>query len=315
MPVDPIVQKILDQANASPPPDNSHLPLAEQRRIASEAMVRIFRALRGPGAELERVEDRSIAGPHGTIPVRVYTPGAAGPLPALVYFHGGAWWLGDLEQPDAECRDLAAGAGCVVVSVDYRLAPEHKFPVPLDDCYAATCWVAGHAAELGVDPARLAVGGGSAGANLAAAVALKARDRAGPALVFQLLEIPPTDPRLNTPSVRENGEGYLLTREGMERGWGHYLRSEEDAKNPYAAPAYAPNLSGLPAALVITCEYDPLRDEGEEYARRLLAAGVPTTLTRYDGMIHGSETFTKILPQARGCRAQKVSALRAVFGS
>ena len=221
--------------------------------------------------------------------------------------------MGNIAMTEGECRHIVRDVGCVVVSVDYHLAPEHKFPIPLEDCYAATTWVVEHAAELTVDPERVAVGGGSAGGNLAAAVSLMARDRGGPKLLLQVLDVPATDSRMKTPSMEENAEGYMLTKEAMQQFWDYYLRGPDDARNPYASPAFAEDLSGLPPALVLTAEYDPLRDEGEEYGRRLQAAGVPATVSRYDGMIHGFTFFTKLVPAAREGRTEVVAALRRAF--
>jgi len=314
MPLDPVLQELVDHTNANPPPAGPALPVAEQRRLIHELIESTFTAFTEPGPELPDVHDEQVAGSHGAFGVRIYTPDAPEPHPALVYLHGGAWWLGDLAQVDAECRSLAHGASCVVVSVDYHLAPEHKFPIAVEDCYAALCWTAKNAERLRIDPRRIAVGGASAGGNLAACVALMARDRGGPALAFQLLDIPATDTRLDAPSMTENGSDYVLTRAGVEQGWGYYLRGTQDASNPYASPMHAESLTGLPPALVITCEYDPLRDEGEAYARRLEEAGVPTTCKRYDGLIHGALMFTKLLPQARACRDQKIAALAAALG-
>ena len=209
---------------------------------------------------------------------------------------------------EGECRHIARDVECVVVSVEYHLAPEHKFPIPVEDCYKATTWVVDHAVELAVDPERVAVGGGSAGGNLAAAVALMARDRGGPKLLLQVLDVPVTDSRMKTPSMDENAQGYLLTKEAMQQAWDLYLRGPDDARNPYASPAVTEDLSGLPPALVLTAEYDPLRDEGEEYGRRLQAAGVPATVSRYDGMIHGFTFLTKILSAAREGRAEVIAA-------
>jgi acetyl esterase len=317
MPVDPTIQVMLDAANAQEPMDMSTLSVVQQRAIADQAMQQYFVITVEPGPELPDVHDVQIPVDGGEIALRIYTPerSSDAPLPGLVYFHGGAWWLGDLDQTDAHCRFWARDAGCVVVSVDYRLAPEHKFPIPAEDCYAATVWAAEHVDELGVDPARIAVGGGSAGGNLAAAVTLMARDRGGPPIVFQILDIPVTDATMSQPSITENAEGYILTKAAMEQGWRHYLADPADGANPYASPLAATDLSGLPPALVSTAEYDPLRDEGEEYGRRLEAAGVPVTIRRWDGMVHGFEAFTKILPQARECRDWFSAALRDAFAS
>ena len=201
------------------------------------------------------------------------------------------------------------------MSVDYQLAPEHKFPAAADDCYAATAWAAANAAILNGDPRRLAVGGDSAGGNLSAVVSLMARDKSGPALVHQLMVYPVTEHRLDTPSYSENADGYLLTRDAMVWYWDHYLGDEGDGANPYASPMRAENLSGLPPALVITAEFDPLRDEGEEYAHRLHHAGVDTTCTRYDGMVHGFFGMPELMDKARQAIAEASSALREAFAS
>jgi acetyl esterase len=261
------------------------------------------------------VKDLEVPGPAGGIPVRVYRPSEESDLPVLVYLHGGGWAICSIETHDVTCRELANGAGCVVVSVEYRLAPEHRFPAAVEDCYAALGWVAGHAASLGGDPARLAVGGDSAGGNLAAVVALLARERGGPRLCHQLLVYPITDHAFDTTSYRENAEGPLLTRETMRGFWGLYLAREEDGRNPLASPLRAPDLAGLPSAHVITAEYDPLRDEGEAYAKRLAAAGVPVVQRRYDGMIHGFFGFTAQIDRAGEAVADAARELRRGFGA
>jgi acetyl esterase len=239
---------------------------------------------------IARSEDRTVPGPDGEIPVRVYTPdaatGASGPLPILVYYHGGGWVIGSIETHDNTCRALANLTPCIVVSVEYRLAPEFRFPAGLEDCYAATKWVAEHGAELGGDPTRLAVGGDSAGGNLAAAVSLAARDRGGPNIAYQLLIYPVTDSTNDTPSHREMGTGYGLTQDGMVYFWELYVSEPADATNPLAAVLHA-DLHGLPPAMVITAEFDPLRDEGDAYAEKLKAAGVQVEHVAYPGQIHG----------------------------
>ena len=281
MPLDPGLKLVLDQLAANPGPQLHELPVA-QARIFFDQMQ-----LPRPEVKVAAVEDRRLPGPAGEIPVRVYRPEGRAPLPALVYFHGGGWVIGSLETHDGSCRDLANRIGCVVVSVDYRLAPEARYPAAAEDCYAATKWVAGNAKALGVDAARLGIGGDSAGGNLAAVVALMARDRGGPALRHQLLIYPVTDADFSRASYRENAEGYLLTTKAMEWFWGHYVPDPARRQEPYAAPLRAKELSGLPPAFVLTAEYDPLRDEGEAYAKRLQQAGVKTRLQRYDGAIHG----------------------------
>jgi acetyl esterase len=264
--------------------------------------------------KLAEVEDRRIPGAAGEIGVRVYRPEGRAPLPALVYFHGGGWVIGSLETHDGACRELANRVGCVVVSVDYRLAPESRYPAAAEDCYAATKWVAGNAQALGVDPARIGIGGDSAGGNLTAVVALMARDRGGPALRHQLLIYPVTDADFGRPSYRENAEGYLLTTKAMEWFWGHYVPDPAQRAEPYAAPLRAKDLAGLPPAFVITAEYDPLRDEGEAYAKRLQQAGVPTRLQRYDGAIHGFFAMGLLSEVARTALADAVAEAKRALG-
>jgi acetyl esterase len=216
-----------------------------------------------------------------------------------VWFHGGGWVIGDLDSADGTARHLTVGAGCVTVSVDYRLAPETKFPGAADDCYAATVWAAQHAARLNGDPSRIALGGDSAGGNLAAAVSLMARDRGLPPLLFQLLVYPVTERDFDTDSYQRCADGYLLSCDSMKWYWDHYLSTPAAAANPYAAPMQAKDVRNLPAALVITAEYDPLCDEGEAYAQRLKDAGVPTTCSRYDGMIHGFFGMSAVLDKGK----------------
>jgi acetyl esterase/lipase len=251
------------------------------------------------------VEHRTV-GPG--VPVVVFRPDAPGPLPALLYAHGGGFVTGSANTDLASPAGLAADAGAVVVSVDYRLAPEQPFPAAFDDCWAALCWLAESAGELGVDPARLAVGGISAGAGIAAGVALAARDRGGPALVFQLLDIPVLDDRLATASMRTFPDTPLWTRGNAEHGWRHYLGGGE--ASPYAAPARAADVAGLPPAYVAVCEFDPLRDEGIEYAQRLLAAGVPVELHCFPGTFHGSAGAFPQAGVSRRMRAGLTDALR-----
>jgi acetyl esterase len=308
MPLDPQIRKVLDATIALNLPPTEQMTPAEARES-----MRLRTAALGPVQDVARVDERAIAVDHATIRVRLYYPSGRAPWAALVFFHGGGWVIGDLDTHDGICRALTNAAGCVVASVDYRLAPESKYPVAAEDAYAATRWIAGHAAELGLDARRLAVGGDSAGGNLAAVAALMARDRGGPPLAFQLLVYPVTVHRYDTPSYTENAEGYLLTREAMRWFWQHYVSRPEDGQQPYASPLLARDLRGLPPALVVTAEYDPLRDEGEAYARRLAEAGVPVTLTRYPGMIHGFFRMTLIVDKARALLDEAAAALRKVL--
>ncbi len=306
MPLDPQAQKVIEQIAALGfPPVHTVSP--EQARINAKARPR------AAGPEVARVEDRSIPGPGPAIPVRIYTPAGAGPFPILVWFHGGGWVVGDLDMADPTARHLSVGAGCVVVSVDYRLAPETKFPGAADDCYAATQWAARHAAQINGDSDRIAVGGDSAGGNLAAVVSLMARDRGGPALVFQLLVYPVTHCNYTTSSYQSYADGYLLSRDSMQWYWDHYLHMPADASNPYAAPLVTQDLGGLPPALVITAECDPLCDEGAAYARRLQAAGVLTTYSCYDGMIHGFFGMPAVLDKGKQAVADAATALQKAF--
>lgn len=264
--------------------------------------------------EVARVENRTFPGPAGDVPTRIYSPAGAGPHPALVFFHGGGWVLGDLDTVDGPCRALTNQAGCVVVSVDYRLAPEHKFPACLDDCAAAVRWVSQNAEALGIDGGRIAIGGDSAGGNLTATVALQNRDAGGPALCHQLLIYPVTDSRRNTPSYTTNGQGYFLSAAAMEWFWEQYLNDASEGENPLASPIRATDLSKLPPATVITAEFDPLRDEGEAYAEQLASAGVAVESRRWDGTIHGFFGMPDLLPKGKEAIAYAASRLRDSFG-
>lgn len=308
MPLDPQVQTLLEKLDASGIPPFHTLSVVKAR----QAMLDLFGRKQNP-LPVHRVEDRDIPGIAGTIPIRIYTPEGEGPFPVLVYFHGGGWVLGSMATHDPICRELTRAVGCVVVSVDYRLAPEHPFPVPLEDCYAAVCWVARHAANINGDAQRIAVGGDSAGGNLAAAVALTARDRGTPSLAYQLLIYPVTDYAFDTGSYQENGQGYFLTKDMMVWFWQHYLRHEDDGLNPQAAPLRAQHLYGLPSTLVLTAEFDPLRDEGEAYAERLQAAGVPVVYRCYQGMIHGFLGLTSMLDTAAQVMVETAATLRAAL--
>jgi acetyl esterase len=257
------------------------------------------------------IVDRTVPGVDGNeIPVRIYTPSLDGtPVPAVLHLHGGGFVVGDLDTEHAGAVAMADVLGAVVVSVDYRLAPEHPFPAPLEDCYSALCWLAGEAGALGADPGRIAVSGQSAGGGLAAGLALLARDRGGPALCFQVLGIPELDDRLATPSMVAFTDTPLWNRPAAERSWRYYLGDAAgDAPSPYAAPARAEDLAGLPLAYVSTSEYDPLRDEGIVYALRLLQAGVSVELHQFPGTFHGST----LIPSAvsRRQQAELLDALR-----
>lgn len=266
-----------------------------------------------PGAPVARVEDRLIPGPSGDIPVRLYFPSDQTPLPVLVWYHGGGWVLGTLDASDHTCRELANTAGCIVVSVDYRLAPEYRFPAAPDDCEAAYYWALENAASFGGDARRVAVGGDSAGGNLAAVVCLRVKEADTPLPVFQLLVYPVTDSDFTRLSYIENAEGYMLTEVGMRWFWDQYVNSADELVHPHAAVARASELAGLPPALVITAEFDPLRDEGEAYGELLRAAGVPVTITRYDGVIHGFYGMFNAIDKGRDAIRESAEALGRAF--
>lgn len=308
MPLDPQVEAFLEEIQGFRQEPLHRLTPAKARLLAVAET-----ALLAPPEPMAKTEDRRVPGYGGWIPIRIYVPEAAQTLPVLVYYHGGGWVLGDLGTHDGITTAIAKAAGCIVVSVAYRLAPEHKFPAAVDDAYAAARWVVDNAESFGGDPQRVAVGGDSAGGNLAAVVALMARDRGVFQPVFQVLIYPVTDFNFNTPSYLQNAEGYLLTREDMRWFWGHYLAHAEDGDHPYASPLRAADLGRLPPALVITAEFDPLRDEGEAYAARLRQAGVPVTSHRYDGMIHGFFRHLARFDKARAALGEVAGALRQVF--
>ncbi|MEE2663982.1 MAG: alpha/beta hydrolase [Myxococcota bacterium] len=309
MPLDPQVEAVLAPLREAPVVDFWSLePSVVRANFGS------FGAEAAP-PPVAKIENRGIPGPAGELPVRIYTPDGAGPFPLLMFFHGGGFVVCDLDSHDALARSLCRGAGAVVVSVDYRLAPEAKFPAAPEDCHAATRWAVDNAASIGADGARVAVAGDSAGGNLAAVVAQLAKQRGGPALAHQLLIYPVTAHDFTTPSYEENAEGYFLTRDMMQWFWHHYLERAEDGQDPLAAPLRAKDLSGLPPATVVTAEYDPLRDEGEAYARRLDEAGVPTQAVRYDGVIHGFVSMYEQIDKGREAIEFGCKRLRESFGN
>jgi acetyl esterase len=309
MPLDPQAQKVVDAVtalNLKPIPQSTPDEARESMRTRTAAL--------GPVEDVPAVADHRVPVAGGEITVRVYRPAGHGPHPVLVYYHGGGWVIGDLYTHDGICRSIVNAAGCAVASVDYRLAPEFKYPTAVEDSYAALQWTVANAARLGLDPARIAVGGDSAGGNLAAVMALLARDRRGPRLLLQVLLYPVTDHDFSTPSYRENATGYLLTAEDMRWFWRHYLAREEQGREPTASPLRAKSLADLPPALVITAGCDPLRDEGEAYAQRLREAGTAVTLTQYPGMFHGFARMTRILDQSRVLLGEMAGALRKALG-
>jgi acetyl esterase len=311
VPVDPLLRPVIDAMNAQL--FGSANAGAELEAAMSAAAAPGLGTLADDAPEVASIVDHRVPVPDGEITVRMYTPSGPGPFPVHLFLHGGSFWLGTLDESEARCHHTANSAGCVVAAVGYRLAPKHKFPTAPEDCFAALRWLVDNAPALGVDAGRVSVGGVSAGGNLAAVVALMARDRGGPPLVFQVLEIPVTDLTLSFPSITENGEGYVLTKESCVRYVRLYLADPAQATDPYASPYFAGDLSRLPPALVVTAEFDPVRDEGEAYARRLEAAGVAVELVRMNGHIHGSMAFTKLMPSARAHRERVHARLRDAY--
>ena len=308
MPLDPQVQIILQQeTERGLPPYNELSPLeARQQMLSLSPPV-------DPELSVRKVDDLRISGPLNEIPIRLYYPEGTSPYPVIVYFHGGGWVIGNLETHNAICHALAKTSGCLVAAVDYRLAPEHRYPAAIEDAYAATSWICKNAGRIQADPLRMAVMGESAGGALATVVSMMARDQDDRRIALQVLVYPVTDNNFNTSSYLNYGEGYSLTRDLMIWFWNHYLGNKENAGQPYASPLRAENLSNLPDALILTAEYDPLCDEGESYAKKLQESGVNVTLTRYDGMIHGFFRMTSKLDKAKGALTQVTDEIKRIF--
>jgi acetyl esterase len=307
MALHPQCKAFLDVLASAGGPPLHELPVGDARKISLSDFG-------GPQEPVARVEDRTVPGPAQPIPVRVYRPVLADNLPLLMFFHGGGFVLCNLDSHDRECRRLANASGCAVVAVDYRLAPEHPFPAAAEDAYAATCYVAAHAKEFGIDASRIAVGGDSAGGNLATVVTLMARERSGPALRYQLLIYPLTDYTDQSPSMQEF-DGNFLSIPMMDWFADQYVPSATDRRSPYASPMHATDLRGLPPAMVMTAECDPLRDQGEAYARKLQAAGVPVVLKRYDGMIHPFVSLSGIIDAGHVALDDAGAAVRAALSA
>jgi len=312
MALDPQVTAVLELvAKANRPAYNTLSP-----KDARQLFIDTRPASTPTPPQIGSVKDVTAQGLHGAIPLRVYRPAGVADgtrVPAYLFFHGGGWVIGDVNTHDVLCRQLTAASGASVISVDYRLAPEHKFPAAADDSWAATTWVVAHAAELGLDASRLAVGGDSAGGNLAAVVALMARDAGGPAIKLQTLIYPVTDVMRETRSYGDFADGYLLTRDSMRWFIAHYLPSGDQARDWRASPLRAPSLAGLPPALIITAGFDPLRDEGEMFAGRLRDAGNMVDYVCYGGMIHGFIGMGKLLDTAQRAITHIGDSLRQAF--
>jgi len=310
MPLDPQMAAMLGQSSGWAAARS--VPV-EQLRAAVKGFAAATPKLPVP---LRDVSDWAIPGPAGDLPVRIYKPQVEGPRPILVYFHGGGWVVGDLDTQDMICRGLCHGAECIVVSVDYRLAPEHRFPAAVDDCYAALVWSAAHAGEIGGDPACIVVGGDSAGAVLSGAVAIRARDEGGPGLRGQLLFYGSMNyPSHDMPSMKEFADGPILTADDIDYFWSLYLghpQTEQD--HPWASPIRATSHAGLPPAFIGTAELDPSRDQGEAYGPVLAAAGVPVELHRYVGMPHGFMSWLGMIDMAQTAADDACAWLRTQFG-
>lgn len=308
MPLHPRVEKLLANLSRSGMKPVYETPLAEARSLMVETSK-----LLGPPDPVHSVKDLTIPGPAGEMFLRVYRPDGNS-LPVVVYFHGGGWVIGSVDSHDGYCRTLANAANTIVVSVEYRLAPEHPFPAAAEDAYAATKWVAEYSQSLGGKSGSIGVAGDSAGGNLAAAVALMARDRRGPDIGCQVLIYPITDCRFDTQSYLDFADDYFLTRQAMIWFWDQYCPNQADRENPYVSPLRADSLSDLPPALILTAEFDPLRDEAEAYAAKLSDAGVDTQSIRFDGMIHGFTRRFQLLDQAEDALKETVHTIQSRLG-
>lgn len=311
MPLDPLAKAFLDQLAATPRPKPWEIPVSQVR----ENFRRLARAFGPKDVPVGKVGNLTMAGPSGDIPLRLYTPVAAGgeALPVLVYFHGGAFVAGDLETHDATCRILAGESGCRVAAVDYRLAPEHKFPAAVEDAYAAVRWIEANAAVLGIDANCISVGGDSAGGNLAAVACQVAKEQGGPKLACQLLLFPVTQFGGSFASLRECAAGYLLEKDTLDWYYDKYLPLGAELSDTRLSPLAANDLAGLPPAYVMLAEYDPLHDEGLAYAEKLRAAGVPVTVADFPGLLHGFTLLQSVFPQAHEALTGAAKALRGAF--
>jgi acetyl esterase len=308
MALDPQVKAILEEDAARGLP-----PYIELEPVAARRQMLDLSPPVEPQLAADRIEERLIPGPQSDIPLRLYYPHSDPPYALLVYYHGGGWVIGDLDTHDALCQALAKTSQCLVVAVDYRLAPEHPYPAAIEDAYAATCWAADNAVSLHADPKRLAVIGDSAGGALATVVSMMARDKGGPEISLQVLIYPITDYNFDTPSYSKNAQGYMLSRELMQWFWNHYLEDITVAGHPYVSPLRAQNLDGLPQAMILTAEYDPLCDEGRAYAHKLQANGIDTTYSHYEGMIHGFIRMTTRLDQAQKALEEVSNKIKSVL--
>jgi acetyl esterase len=311
MPLDPVLKSFLDQMAAVPGPKMWEQSPSEGR----QAFVALLQLVGPKDVPIGKTENRAATGPNGEVALRLYSPVAAGgeALPVLVYFHGGGFVIGDLDTHDGLCRMFANEAGCRVIAVHYRLAPEHKFPAAVDDAVAAVNWISANASSLGIDANRIAIGGDSAGGALAAVVAQAVRDSGGPKLAFQMLLFPVTEIGGDTSSHREFAVGYFLEKKTLDWFFGHYLPAGTDTSDPRVSPLLAGSFKGLAPAFVMLGGFDPLHDEGERYAQKLRMAGVPVTVADYPDMVHCFIYLQTILPQAREAVSGAAKALKNAF--
>ncbi|QGJ70219.1 Carboxylesterase NlhH [Planctomycetales bacterium 10988] len=310
MPLDPQAQALLAQQAAQKVPSPAEMTPEKARKLIAASIIAL-----DAGDEVAKVEDRTFMGPAGPVPIRIYKPHARAPYAAMVYFHGGGWVVGSLETHDAVCRSLANQGKIMIIAVDYRLAPEHRFPAAVEDAYAATEWVLENTDQLNINPKQVMVGGDSAGGNLAAAVTLMYAHRGRSPLAMQFLAYPICDYNFETPSYEAYADGYNLTRGMMKWYWDHYLPTPQQAKHPFVSVLQAEKLDGVPPALILTAEYDPLRDEAEAYAEKLKAAGIPVTLKRYNGLLHGFLRQTKQIDRARHALVDIADVLQQQIGA
>lgn len=311
MSLEPRVARIVSTMRALDRRDRTPT-MAQQRRMVGEVARRLGGLVISKGPAASTV-DHLVPVAGGRIIVRVHTPPGPGPFPLYVFLHGGGWCVGTLEERDPRCRAIAIGARCIVASVDYRLAPENGYPTPPEDAYAALVWLVDQADELEIDPARIAIGGESAGANLAAVACLMARDRNGPEICHQWLDVPATDLTMSQPSIESVPDGHLLDRSALDRYLDHYLDDRSQALEPMASPLFADTHEGLPPAWIMSAEYDKLRDDGVAYAEALRSAGVEVEHTLLRGHVHSTFAFTRAIPSAAAYEREAIAALATAF--
>ncbi|MBN3526910.1 alpha/beta hydrolase [Paenibacillus apiarius] len=313
MPLDKQTEAFLEKLKGQPPIES--LPPAIARELQRQMGMQAERLSGKEKIQVGEVSDLAIQGAHGEIPIRMYKPAIKGPHPVFIYYHGGGWVLGDLDRFDDICRRITRSSNCAVISVDYPLSPENKFPLAVEAAYSAAQWAYDNAERLQLDPNRLAVGGDSSGGNLAAVVTHLAKERASLQIAYQVLIYPVSDASMQSATYEEFAEGYFLTKKQMIWFFDNYLNSVEETTNPWVSPLLFSDFAGLPPALVITAEFDPLREESEAYAERLKEAGVPAVLHRYEGTIHPFVSFADEIDKGKEAIEEAAAALRSFFGT